>query len=259
MFSTHLYIPVPYTFYKNFGLLQAEVNKYPNLSPIYGAPRISNDEWLIMLGDVWSGSYSKQFDTAWLASHAIAALINMVEQGLALSTAMSGIVSSSDNCHDYSLIDCKGDGKPGFYAYKGFNQLANTTRISTTGHDHMNFAAIAGKNDSGIIVVVSNYDVKTYLNKYEPQKSGDNKNPSWLEYNAYVSQFGEPKVYNKFNLTLNNLPWTSSQKIAYERYLVDDSHKLELAESQTLSGSKEMKFSEDIAAPSVQVIKLTAK
>lgn len=251
--SIHGYAPLPhYMFYENFKLLQEELNKYPTLSNLYGAPRPSNDEWDIMLGDLWSGSYGKQFDTAWAASLRINALVNMIEQGLQFSLAHTG--ASNRDCHDFLLIDCKGNKKSSYYAFKGFNWLYGADRLSTTGTDHANFAAIAGRKDNVVIVVISNYDVEAYLNKYENKGSY-----AWIEYDTYIKQFGQPKTYNKYNIALKNLPWTSSQQVVYERYLVDDTNNLALVETQAITGDKTLTFTEDITAPLVQVIKVYVK
>ena len=253
-FSIHGYSPVPYsTFYNNFRLVQAELQKYPTLSPLYGTPRLANDEWNTMVGDLWSGSYHAQFDTAWVAAHNIVALINMVEQGLQLSIRYGGTFNGgTGGCHDFLLTDCNGAGKPVYYAFKGFNQLAGTTRLSTTGTDHMNFAAMAGKSADQVTVVLSNYDVATYLNTYEPAGS-----PSWALYNVFVSLFGAPAVYDSFSLNLTNLPWTAADSITYERYVVDDQQQLALVESQQMGGSSTLAFTKAMTAPSVQVVRLS--
>jgi len=263
LFSTHLYSPVPYSFYENFGILQNELKKYPSLSPIYGTPKLANDEWNIKLGDIWSGSYSKQFDMSWAAAAQMNSLINMIKQGLTLSVPMAGVDIAKFGGHDFLLVDCNGNGKPVYYAYKGLSWLCNTARLSTEGDDHMNFAAIAGKKDNQIVVVLSNYDIKTYMDKYPeippPFLPKDSKPPDKIEYDNYVSKFGEPKVYNKYGLTLNNLPWNPSQEIIYERYLVDDNHKLDLVQTKTVKGDKTLSFAGDITAPSVEIIKVYLK
>lgn len=253
LFSIHAYSPVPYyAYYDDFRLVQAELRKYPNLSPLYGTPRLANDEWNTMVGDLWSGSYHAQFDTAWVAAHNIVALINMVEQGLQLSIRYGGTFNGgTGGCHDFLLTDCNGAGKPAYYAFKGFNQFAGTTRLSTTGSDHMNFAAMAGKSADQVIVVLANYDVARYMSQYELASS-----PAWTSYNAYVSSLGTPVVYKQFNLALKNLPWNSSQQVIYERYLVDDQNKLSLVETRSVSGNSLLSFTAGITAPSVQVIKV---
>jgi hypothetical protein len=252
-FSIHAYAPVPYfSFYDNFRLVQAELQNYPTLSPLYGTPRLANDEWNTLVGDLWSGSYHSQFDTAWVAAHNITALINMVEQGLQLSIRYGGTFNGgTGGCHDFLLTDCNGQGKPAYYAFKGFNWLSGSTRLSTTGTDHMNFAAMAGKGADEVTVVLSNYDVATYLNQYETAGS-----PAWTTYNTYVSLYGTPAVYDSFDLALTNLPWTASDTLTYERYVVDDQQQLALVESQLVSGNSALTFAEVMPAPSVQVVRL---
>ncbi|MBI3663442.1 MAG: hypothetical protein HY234_10390 [Acidobacteria bacterium] len=252
-FSVHAYSPIPYfAFYNDFRLVQAELKKYPTLSPLYGTPRLANDEWNTLVGDLWSGSYHPQFDTAWVAAHNINGLINMIEQGLQLSIRYGGAFNGgAGGCHDFLLTDCNGQGKPAYYAFQGFNGLSNAVRLSATGTDHMNFAAIASKSGNQVTIVISNFDVKTYLNKYESANS-----PAWTFYNQYVSSFGSPVVYDRFNVALQNLPWNSSQHVIYERYLVDDQNKLSLVETRSVPGNSALSFAAGIAAPSVQVIKV---
>ena len=262
LFDVHLYSLSPHDFYNQSKSLKEELDKYPDLSTVYGTPKLANNEWTFMLGDEWSGGYHTQFDTAWLASHNIAALINMIEQGVVLSIPLNEIRHGN---HDYGLVDSKGTGKPAYYAFKGFNQLADTNRLSSTGTDHANFSAIAGMKDNQITIVISNYDTRTYMDKYE-DKFLDEKSPApgapspvWSKYNAYVAKYGESKVYNKYTLTLNNLPWSSSDQVTYERYIVDDNKKLELTETKTMSGGSTLTFTKDISAPSVEVVKVYVK
>lgn len=85
-------------------------------------------------------------------------------------------------------------------------------------------------------------DVRTYLDKFELAGS-----PANAFYNQYVSLFGTPVVYNQFDLTLQNLPWNSSQQVIYERYQV---------ETRSVPGNGALSFTASIAAPSVQVIKV---
>ena len=88
--------------------------------------------------------------TAWAGAHHVNALICMVEQGLQLSTRYGGPWNSGQGGnHDFPLTDGKRPAKPAYYALKAFNQLAGATRISTSGSDHMNFAAMAGKTRDG--------------------------------------------------------------------------------------------------------------
>ena len=195
----------------------------------------------------------------------------MIEQGVWLSIPMFGTFNDARDgkgeggCHDFLLVDCNAHGKPSYYAFKGFNQLADTNRLEATGTDHVNLAVIAGKRNNEVIIIISNHDTRAYKEKYEDKildgKSPAPKKPSpaWFEYNAYVAKYGEPKVYNKYTLTLNNLPWSPSDQVTYERYIVDDNKKLELTETKTIPGGSTLTFTKDISAPSVEVVKVYVK
>lgn len=65
-----------------------------------------------------------------------------------------------------------------------------------------------------------------------------------------------PNIYNKFHITVKNLLCVSSQRITYDRYLVDDKHKIKLVESKTVSGDKTLSFRGEMTTPSVNVIKV---
>ena len=256
-FSFHAYSPLPYyLFYENSKLLMSELKKYPKLSPLYGVPRLANDEWQIRLGDLWSGAYGKQFDTAWVAAHNINVLVNMIEQGVQLSVPMTGTYNGREKgCHDFLLVDCHGLGKPSFYAFKGFNWLYGTNRLATSGTDHMNFAAIAGKNAIEIIIVFANYDIYGYLTQYESPHTPY----GWDEYKIYRSKHDTPNIYDRFQITINNLPYYSSQQIEYNHYLIDNTHNLVKIESKSVSGNNKLLFHGNMDAPSVHVVKIYKK
>ena len=264
IFDVHVYSPSPNDFHNQFKSLKEELAKYPKLSNIYGTPAMGSNEWNFMLDQAWTGKHHEQFDTAWHSSFSIASLINMIEQGVILSVPLN-LINPSDQ--DYGLVDSKGNKKPSYYAFKGFNQLAGANRLSISGTDRMNFAAISGKSDDSIIVVISNYNIEMYMNKYldkKEQVSGGTVatqgTPFALsDYNAYVVKYGNPKVYDKYTLTLNNLTWSSSDKVTYERYIVDDNKKLELTETKTMQGANTLTFTKDISAPSVEVVKIYKK
>lgn len=253
-FSFHAYSPMPYHFfYENAHLLKAAMKKYPHLSPLYGAPRIASDEWQLKIGDLWSGARSPQFDTAWAAAHNINALINMIEQGIELSLPMTGTFNGGQGgCHDFLLVDCNNHKKPAYYAFKGFNQLYGTERLSVSGTDRMNFAAISGKSEKGMTVIFSNQDVGSYLEKYESRKE-----PSgWREYRHHVSARGVPNRYNRFTIKAIHLPWKPSETVLYEHYLVDDTRRLTLVEARTVTGNDSLVFEGQMDSPSVHVVQI---
>jgi hypothetical protein len=259
VFSFHTYGINPEDFYLDAKAVNEELAKYNKLSSLFGRPKLGNDEWNFLLGDLWSGKTSKEFDTTWAAANNINALINMLDQNLYLSDRYGGPFNGKSNgllggCHDFLLTDCDGNSKPAYYAFKGFNELYGTEQVAVSGTDHENFSAIAGKKDNELTIILSNYDLKAYMDKYQ--------NVTSMATESIINKMlksGWPKIYNKFNLKLTNLPWDSSKKITYERYLVDDNHKLELVDSKVLSGNAEMTFSSDIIAPAVQIIKLKVK
>lgn len=252
IFSFHAYTPITYyQFYYDMTLMNNALSAYPALSNIYGTPKLGNDEWNTMVGDLWSGSYHKQFDSAWVAAHNILALSAMTAQGLTLSIRYGGTFNSVSNCHDFLLTDCNSIGKPPYFAFKGFNMLANNTKLQTTGSDYINFSATSGKSTDTVTLVLSNFDALTYLNRFEPNHSM----PPWTDYNKYVAAFGTPAVYEYAHVTINNLPWTN-YRVNVIHYLVDDNNDLSIVDTSTYGAASNLSFVVPLSAPSGHIFKI---
>lgn len=228
-FSYHAYAPIPFFhFAEEAKVLNAKLQEYPHLSPTFGTPRLANDEWLIMLGDVWRGSYNKSFDTAFAAAMNINNLINMIEQGLRLSFPMTGTFNGSGRGnHDFPLVGEGPDGKavkkPSFFAFQGFNHLCGMTRIPASGTDQMNLAVIAGKNDRELFIVCSISDFEAYLSRFSQEKSTGIITPpvEGAQYAAYAKRHGRPRRYDRFEVSVSNLPW-QVDNVQVEHFVVDD-------------------------------------
>lgn len=93
----------------------------------------------------------ESFKTAYKSAHNIAALINMIDQGLQLNTVYAALyqnvpASSTDetkldiegNCRFFTFI-CANEARNIYYAFKGFNWLADTSRLAVSGADRANF------------------------------------------------------------------------------------------------------------------------
>ncbi|OFY87024.1 MAG: hypothetical protein A3F72_06075 [Bacteroidetes bacterium RIFCSPLOWO2_12_FULL_35_15] len=253
VFTFHAYNPITYyQFYSDLTLINNAIAAYPTLSNIYGVPKLGNNEWLATMGDPFSGQYSAQFDSAWIAAHDILSLSAMTAQGLTLSIRYGGTFNAPvPNCHDFLLTDCNSMGKPSYFAFKGFNMLAGDSIVQTTGSDYINFSAISGKSTDTVTLVLSNFDALTYLNRFEP----DTSLSAWTDYNKYVATFGAPDDYEFARIAVNNLPWTSDN-IKVLHYLVDDNNDLNLVNTSAFGGTSNLSFTAAMAAPAVHVFKI---
>ena len=245
--SFHTYSPAPYSFYANAMAVKAEADKY-QISDIYGTPKIGNDEWNLLVGDMWGKKiYHSQFDGAWVASSNILSLMSMMEAGTELSIRYGGTSNSKAECHDFPLTDCDEKGKPAYYAFSAFNQLAGAYRLDSGGGDKMNLGIISGRKGDEIIAVISNYDVKAYVDAYETDKT----RPSYKEYERFVSEFGEPKVHEGYELQIDNIPY--AEGLVYEKYVIDDGG-MRLDKKDSLAYSEKVIISESMESPSVQLV-----
>ena len=263
IFSFHIYSASPYEYYKKFNMAKEELRKH-KISPLYGVPKLGNDEWLMKLGDLWNGSYSEEFDTTWAATAQLNGLINMIEEGAVLSVPTFGIDTEQDTlCHDFLPVSCNGKAKPVFYAFQAFNQLAETNQLKISGTDRMNFAAIPGikelNGEKQIIIILSNYDVSKYWNTY----SNAQMNEMIASDDSLSGDVKNAQVYGKFELNIKNTPWKSSEIVTAKRYLIDDNNAMVLAEkngqSITVSNDGSVSLSADISAPQIQIITLATK
>lgn len=263
IFSFHVYSENPYVFYKKFEIVKEELKKYP-ISPLYGVPKLGNDEWLLKVGDAWSGRYTEQFDKTWGAAAQISGLINMIDAGVALSVPTFGInIETEYLCHDFLPISCSGKAKPAFYAFQAFNQLAETNQLEVSGTDRMNFTAISGvkevSGDKQIMVILSNYDVEAVWQNYN---DGD-KEILAIDGISSVSDIENAQVYNRYNLKIENVPWQTSELVTVSRYLIDDNNALVLAEKgeqqAIISNDGSIAISAEISVPQIQILTFSLK
>jgi hypothetical protein len=272
-FAFHGYSPVTYKrFYYTAGIIASKLTTdYPQLSPLYGVPKIGNDEWNLKMGDQWSGNYGYDpiFNTVNRAAHNIMALIEMLDQGLWFSTLMGGLGNAPGTLtlpngtpeplpdgHDFPLVYGDGSGKPAFYASKGFNMLLETPILLTAqGGNHVNLAACAGKSSDGnkVIVVLVNYDVEKAINDMEGSEGKKEWERGYLQEALAAGGFIEVPEYGQFSVTINNLNFNT---VAWERFNVDSTHNLVSVGTGILQGSSII-LEGEMEYPSVQVFVLS--
>lgn len=262
--TIHAYSSIGYrNFYLQFSKVAELLEKYPTLSPLYGVPRLGNDEWNIMVGDFWSGSYHSVFDTAWAGTANVISWIAMVDSNLWLSVRYGGtfndvVPGHGSKGHDFPLTTAGGEKKPSFFAFQALNSLAGTSRLMISESDYMNFAVVAGKNDErSFEVIMANFDVDSYFIDYPHQRKLLRR-----EYQGFLSENkkSSPDKFNEFRLLIKNLPWKFGDKIVYERYIVDDvSDGIKLIETRELDGKSEITLSGQISSPAVYLLKIYKK
>ena len=166
------------------------------------------------------GSHEEYWNT-WGAAYTASYLMYIQDTDIAIANRHRG------DAHGMGLFNMEGIAQKPFYAFKAFKLLLETcNRLICTGSDESGYAVMAGKSDDDKIVTVLISDVNS-------------------EYGGY-------------RLEVNNLPWRN-KAFKYERYLLDDSHNLELIEPRDCSESDHFLTTEYMAAPSVQLIRLSVK
>jgi hypothetical protein len=232
------------TYYNN--LLQ----RYPVRSPIFGTPKIANNEF-DLLAHPLPGDYSLQMDTTWRAAHNIMGLMAMVHEGIWFAAEFAGpfrIMDPFQTDVDFLWVKKNGTIKPVYYAHKAFNALAGTIQIAQQGSNFETFGALAGKSRdaNSVTIVLANYDEYGYRHVYH--HPGPEPNKPRQSVNA--------KVYREYKINLKNLPWGQADKIQVERFIVDDNHQLSLVESTVIQGDRALSIMRPTGTPEVQLIRI---
>lgn len=289
-FSFHAYSPFIYmVFAQQTEAMYSELAKYPKISPLFGIPKLANDEWNIITGNQWSGVYNSVFEQAWTAAHNVCALINMINEGLWLSTRHGGICrikldkqksmlpqkgipplpvgepfipplgvlphkkeSDRRGKEDFLMVTENGLPKPVYYAFKGLNQLSDTPiKLKVIGNDGINFAAISGKSkdNNKVIIVLANYDSSRCEKLI---KLPPTREKEYILNKLSLSRFD---VFGGYQLLLKNIPWSEKDKVTMRCYVVSDHDNLREIENKTFKIiGNEFKILRDIISPSVHII-----
>jgi len=155
------------------------------------------------------------------AAYTASYLMYMQDTNIAIANRYRG------DAHGMGLFNMDGVAQKPFYAFKAFRFLLETpNRLSFTGSDKSGYAVMAGKSDNDKVVTI------------------------------LISDFNSD--YRGYRIEVNHLPW-KGKSFRYERYLLDDTHNLGIVESRDCSEADHFLTREDMAAPSVQLIRLTVK
>ena len=231
------------------------VARYPDLSPLYGTPRLANSEWDIIASPCHgSNPYYPELDTAWRAAHNILALSAMADHDLWMSDEMGGpFFNPSDPSMDCLWVKVDKTPKPVYWGHAAFNALAGTVRLASQGANFETLSVIAGKSPDGnsITVVAANYDQKAYLALYPLQRPAV---PGILPEDP--AQSADAEVYGSYHLEIRNLPWPAGTKVKLERKLVDAQHSLEVVESSEITAGPSLVLERETHTPEVQLITL---
>ena len=119
------------------------LDKYPVQSPVFGRPKIANNEFDTLSHPVTETRYSLSTDSAWRPAHNILAILYMMENDVWLASEWSGPFAMARNEHRYDvdLAWIKKDGtiKPVYYGHKLLNNLAGTIRLAQEGSNFQTF------------------------------------------------------------------------------------------------------------------------
>jgi len=184
------------------------------------------DEWNYFLGD-WNREHKDAEYRRWLfdtqvggppgAAFAASVLIRLQGSSVGLADYYQGTT------HYWGgLFDEFGAPRKACFTFEAFKSLLGTPeRVFTSGSDDNSVAVIAGlsKDKSEATVLISN--------------------------------FGTP--YNRYDITFRGLPWQES--FAYEKYVVDAHHNLDLTMSERIK-TPTLSVSEEVESPSVCMLRL---
>ena len=184
------------------------------------------DEWNYFLGE-WDRERKDAEYRKWLfetqvggppgAAYAASVLIRLQDSSVGLADYYQGTT------HYWGgMFDEFGLPRKPCFTFEAFKSLlATPDRVFTAGSDDQGFAVIAG---------------------LAKDKS---------EATALISNFGTP--YNRYDIAFRGLPWKES--FAYEKYVVDSRHNLDLTKKENLN-SPTLRVTEEVETPSVCMLRL---
>jgi len=294
-FSFHAYSPFIYmVFGQQTEAMYSVLAKYPQISPLFGIPKLANDEWNIITGNQWSGIYNSVFDQGWTAAHNVCALINMIHEGLWLSTRHGGICRVKS---DKQKITPPGGGipPPGVPppsvggplpphppvlatqqegTDKGTEDFLMVTKDGLPKPVYYAFKGLNQLSDTPIKLKVigndginfaaisgkskDNNKVTIVLANYDSSKCEKLiKLPPTQEKECILNKLSLSRfdVLGGYQLLLKNLPWSEKDKVTMRRYVVSDHDNLREVENKTFKIiGNEFKIQRDMASPSVHII-----
>jgi hypothetical protein len=193
-----------------------------NLLDEYGfsSAELILDEWNYTAGAP-RDEYWNARGAAWTAS----VLAYLQDTRITISNRYRGN-GGGDGGRWFGLFYDNGAYKKPAYTYRAFRWLLETpVRLAAAGSDTQGYAVLAGKSPDDRTVHILVGDLQSARTAY--------------------------------TLTVANLPWGAGQPYRYERYLLDETHDLTLAEAADVpAGSASFVAAEAMAAPSVQLIRL---
>lgn len=132
-----------------------------------------------------------------------------------------------DAGHPMGLFHSDGRYKKKAYAYKASAMMLDTPiKLTATGGDKLGYTILAGRSED-------NQSVNILISDYRSESDG-------------------------YHLQISHLPW-SERSFVLERYVLDDTHDLELLETTTYSNQSSLSIGKEMKAPSVQLLCISAQ
>lgn len=264
--STHAHSAIAYhAFRRQFMELQTLVARYPQLSPLYGAPKLGNDEWNLMVGDMWSGSYHVQLDTIWAGVCNTLSWIALADSKVWLSIRYGGTANGverrgkddASRGHDFPLTTATGEKKPSYHAFTAINSLAGLTKLKVDGNDYVNLACAAGRDKTGqsLTVIVANSDVDAYYREYPaPKKAAQLEE----EYRRVMKDVGrsQAEAYGPYEISLKNMPERADGTWRVEKRILTSDKILNVVESVDVPAGPTIILKGNLPMPGLLVVTL---
>jgi hypothetical protein len=234
------------------------LQRYPRLSPVFGVPKIANNEWNMPA--------ERQFPilaSAWAATHNVAALIQMIKNGVQLAVRYGGCtvlpremkLPREREESQFILVYPDHTKKPTYYAMAGINRFANFPYQVRSRSNNGNFEISAGltKAKNKLYIAVCNLPV---LHLLEIWKKLDRTNPTEEQY--IRQQEARTPECSQYALKITNLPISFRGKVRLRRYRVDERINGSLVEDRQLTWKHNFDIIQNLPGPGIDFILLEA-
>jgi hypothetical protein len=239
------------------------LQKYPHLSPIFGVPRVADNEWNLLCHDPDTNPI---FDTAWAAAHNAAALIQLIDNGIQLTVRLGGCSISPPETRlrgdepDFLLVNKSHKKKLTYYAMAGMNRFIDFPYQVKSQVTNRNFDILAGlsKGKDSLYIAVSNLPRVRLLDVWrEIDKNNLKIHP--VEERYILQRAAANPESSQYSLNINDIPFASNGgKFRLRRYRIDGTNQGTVVEDKLMAGMKRIKIINSLKGPGIDFILLEA-
>jgi hypothetical protein len=245
----------------SFGLPARAVGEYlrqfPRLSPIFGVARVADNEWNIP--SRYPENVNPIFATAWAAAHNVAALIQMLKNGVQLTVRLGGCSTAPPELRrgqqevENLLVNSDRSKRPAYFGLAGINRFVNFPYQVLSKSNNRNYEILAGfsPRKDQLYIAISHLPIERLMEKERNLKI---LHP--MEERYIRQRTAQNPDSSQYALKIGQLPFSAKGKVRLRRYRVDEKTNGSLVEDRQMANVKGIDLQQNLSGPGVDFILL---